>query len=163
MKDELYYLHQTPPELCLRLIDYVPIDREDTVFEPFKGEGNFYNAIRHKTQRTTWSEIEDGVDYKSINGMFDWIITNPPFKLEGKMSFYTLFKELIQKCNKGIALLGNDYCLSAFTPKRLKDLEDMGFHITKIVVCNVKKWRGRYYFIIITRDKGTIEYLEGNY
>jgi hypothetical protein len=161
MKNEQYFLNQTPPELCLRLIDYVPIDREDTVWEPFKGEGAFYNAIRKKTQRTTWSEIEDGVDYKDINGIFDWVITNPPFNERG--SFSKLLMELSQRVNKGIAFLGNQFCFTSLTPKRLRQLENNGLHLSRVVICNIKKWYGKYYFMIFTRDKGSIDYLEGSY
>ena len=164
MKDEIYYRDQTPPELCLRLIEYVPIEFGDTVWEPFRGEGAFYNAIRRKTQLTTWSEIEDGKDYKDIEGNFDWIITNPPFKLDGKSSFGRLFMELAHRCNKGFAFLGNDYCFTALTTSRMKKLNDIGLYLTKIILCNVKKWRGRYYFIIFTRSEtSAMEYLSESY
>jgi hypothetical protein len=64
MKDEIYYRDQTPPELCLRLIEYIPIQGSDTAWEPFSGQKAFYNAIRKKTYNVSWSEIEDGIDYK---------------------------------------------------------------------------------------------------
>jgi len=161
MKDDKYYLNQTPPELCLRLIEYLPIDREDTAYEPFRGEGAFYNAIRKKTLKVTWSEIEDGVDYKSINGNFDWIISNPPFN--GTGSFSKLLLELADRVNKGIAFLGNQYCLTSLTPKRLRQMEDKGLHLTRVVICNIKKWYGKYYFLVFTRGDGIIDYLEGSY
>jgi hypothetical protein len=160
MKDDTYYLHQTPPELALKLIEYVPIDRTDTACEPFKGEGAFYNAIRKKTVYTDWYEIEEGRDYKDFSGNADWVVTNPPFQNAG--SFSKLLMELASKCNKGMALLGNDYCLSALTPKRVRILASFGLHLSKIVSCNIKKWRGRYYFMIFTRIKSPdIDFLDG--
>lgn len=39
MKDDTYYFHQTPEELCKELIKHVPYDENDILFEPFKGEG----------------------------------------------------------------------------------------------------------------------------
>lgn len=160
MKDEQYFLNQTPPELCLRLIEYVPIEFRDICWEPFSGEGAFYNAMRKKTQAVSWTEIEDGRDYKDALGKFDWIVTNPPFGKNG--SFWKILLELIQRCNKGLAFLGNDYCLSCLTPKRLKLLEGFGFHLNKMIRCNVKKWRGRYIFMVFTKEKNLgLDYIEG--
>jgi len=162
MKDDPYYLHQTPPELALKLVEYIPIDRTDTAWEPFKGEGAFYNALRQKTVHVEWSEIEEGRDYKDFSGNVDWIVTNPPFQASG--SFSKLLLELAPRCNKGMALLGNDYCLSALTPKRIRLLASHGLYVSKIVSCNIKKWRGRYWFMIFTRDKSPdIDFLEGYY
>jgi hypothetical protein len=161
MKDEIYYRDQTPPELCLRLIDFVPIERSDTAFEPFRGEGAFYNALRQKTVHVTWSEIEDGIDYRDISGQFQWIVTNPPFGKNGQFS--KILMDLASRCTKGMAILGNQYCFTSLTPKRLKLLEGHGLLLTRVVVCNVKKWYGKYYFMIFTRDKGSIDYLEGSY
>ena len=41
VKDDSYYFHQTPEELCEKLIKEIPINTKDILFEPFKGEGNF--------------------------------------------------------------------------------------------------------------------------
>lgn len=162
MKDEQYFLNQTPPNLCLDLIEHIPIEFGDTVWEPFRGEGSFYNAIRKKTQLTTWSEIEDGVDYKDISGQFDWVITNPPFN--GTGSFAKLLLELAPRCGKGIAFLGNQYCFTSLTPKRLKILEDKGLCLSKIVVCNIKKWFGKYFLMVFTRtEHRAMEHLLGSY
>lgn len=162
MKDEQYFLNQSPPELCLDLIEYIPIEFGDTVWEPFAGEKAFYNAIRKKTQRVEWSEIEDGKDYKDISDQFDWIVTNPPFN--GTGSFSKLLMELAPRCGKGIAFLGNQYCFTSLTPKRLKLLEDKGLCLSKIVVCNIKKWFGKYYLMVFTRTETPVmDYLLGSY
>ena len=36
VKDETYYFHQTPEELCKKLIEKVPLEEGDKVLEPFK-------------------------------------------------------------------------------------------------------------------------------
>lgn len=162
MKDEQYFLNQTPIDLCLDLVEHIPIEFGDTVWEPFAGEKSFYNAIRKKTQQTEWTEIEDGKDYKDIEGKFDWIITNPPFN--GTGSFAKLLMELSDNVNKGIAFLGNQYCFTSLTPKRLKILEDKGLCLSKVVVCNVKKWFGKYYLMVFTRTQPRVmDYLLGSY
>lgn len=40
-KDETYFFHQTPENLCIELIKQVPLVENDNVLEPFRGEGNF--------------------------------------------------------------------------------------------------------------------------
>jgi hypothetical protein len=157
LKDETYYFHQTPEELCKKLVAFIPdMKPTDTVFEPFAGEGSWLRAFSAE-QNIIQTELQHGTDYKSIdlkNVSVDWVITNPPFRIEnekGKLvnSFYYLCDYFAGKTNKGFAFLGNDYCLSTLTPIRLKNLyEKKGVYIYKIVVCNIKKWRGRYFFII---------------
>ncbi len=162
MKDQEYYFHQTPPELCLDLIEFVPIQYGDTAYEPFRGEGAFYNALRKKTPHVEWSEIEEGRDYKDFSGNVDHIVTNPPFQEKG--SFWKILNRLTDTSQKSISLLGNQYCFTSLTPKRLKLIENKGFYLTKIVICNIKKWYGKYFFMIFTRDKNeAFEYLEGSY
>lgn len=165
MKDDTYYFHQTPPELCVELVKHINLTNDDIIFEPFAGEGAFVRAFPNQNNVIT-TEIEENRDFKSINldeTKVDWVITNPPFRLneaprqEGEAgpapkrinAFYEICEYFAGKTTKGFALLGNDVCLGTFTPKRLKYLYDeKHIHIHKIVVCNIKKWRGRYYFII---------------
>lgn len=149
-----YAFHQTPPALCKDLINYVPLCEGDIVLEPFKGEGAFFDVFPDYVQKE-WCEITQGRDYTSHIGDIDWVISNPPFRLEGHTGRRNAFWELIEyyssRVRKGIAFLGNDYCLGTLTPVRLEKLRCLGFNIQKIVVCNVKKWRGRYYFIVISK------------
>ena len=166
MDRETYLLHQTPTDCAKDLIAHVPLVDNDIVLEPFKGEGAFYNHFPASVQKR-WAERELGVDYTSIVDEYDWVITNPPFKLdtEGKRvnSFWFLLDYYTQRARKGIAFLGNDCCFSALTPKRLQLLASRGFYITKIVVCSIKKWRGRYFFIILEKRPGFFHYLLPNY
>ena len=158
--NEEYLFHQTPKELAKDLINNVPLIEGDTVLEPFKGEGAFYDSLPDWVSKD-WAEIQQGRDYKSIQGKFDWVITNPPFKLENEdkarvNAFWKILKFYLDKVNKGIALLGNDHCLNSLTPKRLSEIEASGFSIQKIVVVNVKKWRGRYFFIVIEKKPANL-------
>lgn len=167
MKDETYYFHQTPNDLAKKLIDFVPLIHGDHVLEPFKGEGSFYNNFPNFVNKE-WTEIEEGRDFKDYNKPIDWVISNPPFRLETGTkrvnSFYYLINYYLDRVNKGIAFLGNDSCFSTLTPKRLKEMNDKGFFVSKIVVSSIKKWRGRYFFIIISREKHDFyNFIEGNY
>jgi hypothetical protein len=154
MDKNTYFFHQTTAECAKDLLQHIPLQPTDILLEPFKGEGAFYNSFPVENPKL-WAELEQGIDYTSITDFYDWVITNPPFKLETTAkrvnSFWYLMDYYSQRARKGIAFLANDKCFSTLTPKRVKLLEDRGWGITKIVVCSIKKWRGRYFFIILEK------------
>jgi type I restriction-modification system DNA methylase subunit len=151
MDHDTYMFHQTPEELCKKLIDIVPLEPGDRVLEPFRGEGGFFNNFPDFVEKD-WTEIEQGRDYTSHTAPFDWVISNPPFRLDsnGKRenAFFKLLKYYTERAVKGVAFLGNDYCLATITPKRMKEINETGWFIHSVTTCNVKKWRGRYYFVV---------------
>lgn len=167
MKDDKYYLHQTPENLARDLISKLDITDNDILYEPFKGEGAFYNNFP-VNNINYYTEIEEQLDYKNFNENVDWVITNPPFKLDdenGRVnSFWYLLNYFTDKASKGVAFLGNDYCLATLMPKRLEILKVKGWYLNKIIVCNVKKWRGRYFFMVFKKiNSQLIDYLLPNY
>jgi hypothetical protein len=159
-RDE-YLFHQTPPECARDLLPYVPLIDGDILLEPFKGEGAFFNAFPENHQKL-WSELEQGIDYKTITEPYDWVITNPPFKLDTGSkrvnAFWFLIDYYTMRARKGIAFLAMDSCFCSLTPKRMDILHSRGWGITKLVVTSIKKWRGRYFFIILEKDKPTFIY-----
>lgn len=156
MKDDFYYLEQTPVELAKELINQTPFDNADTVYEPFKGEGAFYNNFP-ETCIKVYTEIEEGLDYKNYSQPYDWVVTNFPFRIydekKDKMvnSVAHFLEYFSKRARKGMGFLVNDKCFSALTTKRLQDLQNDGWYIHKIIVCAVKKWRGRYFYIIFQK------------
>lgn len=158
-KDATYYLHQTPADLARDLIPFLPLTPSDRLYEPFKGEGAFYDSFPEENPKH-WTEITEGLDYEADTSEYDWVISNPPFCLmkNGKKvnAFWFLIDYFTQRAKKGIAFLANDGCFGTLTPRRIKLLEDRGWSITKTVVSSVKKWRGRYYFIIIEKKPPTV-------
>lgn len=167
-KNDEYYFHQTPEELAIKLINQVGLMGGDSVLEPFKGEGAFYNNLPNHIIKH-YTEIEEGIDYTSFNNNVDWVISNPPFKLDtGNKkvnSFYYLLDYYSTRVNKGIAFLGNDYCLSTLTPLRIKKLKDNNLYLHKIIICNIKKWRGRYFFMIFKKNEPSslFDCIDGNF
>ena len=159
---EIYEFHQTPVPLAQALIPLVPIEPSDVLYEAFRGQGAFYNNFPEGNPKD-WSEITEGRDYKDYTGEYDWVITNPPFRLEtgtGRVnSIWLLLDYFSQRARKGIAFLCNDNLPSTLTPLRIKTLEDRGFFIESLKVCNVKRWRGRYFFIILR--KGAKPFMSG--
>ena len=168
VKNDVYYFHQTPAELASKLINEIPLEPDDKVLEPFKGEGAFYNSFPDFVNKD-WCEIEEGRDFLNYNEPIDWVISNPPFRLEnntGKRenAFYKILRYYAPIVNKGIAFLGNDSCFSTLTPKRLKELNGLGLYIDRIVVSSIKKWRGRYFFIIFKKQQTDFyRFIEGNF
>lgn len=154
--EEKYLFHQTPEELCIDLIRLVDIQTNDILFEPFRGEGNFYRNFPNNTREAIWTEIKEGKDFLDIlePNLCDWIITNPPFRIDGKNSCFDIVMKLLPCVRKGCCLLLNDYCFQSFlTPRRFLKMKELGFYISKITICNIKKWRGRYFFIQITKER----------
>ncbi len=170
MKDETYYFHQTPNDLAKDLINMLNLDSNDTFLEPFRGQGAFYDNLPINKYYT---EIEEGLDYKTFENPVDWVITNPPFAfndldINGKRvnAYYPLLDYYTSesRVRKGIGFLGNEKCLSTLTPKRMKTFNDRGWYIHKVIICSIKKWRGRYFFIVFKKEfNGTFLYLNGSY
>jgi len=165
--DEVYKLHQTPAECAKDLLTFVPLVAGDVVIEPFKGDGAFYNNFPNNVIKN-WAEIKEGRDYTDLTNEYDWVITNPPFRLETGAkrvnSFWFLLDYYTQRARKGIAFLGNDKCFCTLTPRRQALLKERGWKITKVVVCSIKKWRGRYFFFILQKEgEGFMDYLLTNY
>jgi hypothetical protein len=154
MDREIYEFHQTPVALARTLLPLVPLEPGDRLYEAFKGEGAFYDNFPDGHPKD-WSEIEQGREYTDYSGEYDWVITNPPFRLEtekGRVnSIWLLLDYFSQRAKKGIAFLCNDNLPSTLTPKRIQLLAQRGFAIESLTICNVKKWRGRYFFIIIRK------------
>jgi len=65
---------------------------------------------------------------------------------------------------QNVYFLCNDACFGTLTPSRRKVMEEEGIFINEITTCAVKKWRGRYYFVLFSRKKNdNFKYLLENY
>jgi hypothetical protein len=54
----------------------------------------------------------------------------------------------------GIAWLVNNQALNShFTPRRIELMQSKGFYLQKIQVVADKRWFGRYYYLIFTKDQ----------
>lgn len=167
-KTETYYFHQTPSALGKDLIGTLHLEPTDILFEPFKGEGAFFNHFPEANPKV-WAEITEGKDFRSVQEPYDWVITNPPFRLEDtpgkrKNAIFEILEYFLERSRKGVAFLISDYGLGTLTPKRRKKIAESGWILSKIVMCQVKKWRGRYYFVVFTKTgSDVLSYLETSY
>jgi len=157
----IYKLHQTPPEVCKDLIKYCEIKQDEILYEPFKGDGGWWNVFPEQNEKY-YTEIKEGLDFNN----FDWtgksnitILTNPPFMLpqferrKRQNSFFKILEYFTLKpeVNK-ICFLCNSACFNSITPNRTNIINDNGFYLQKIVVLKISKWFGSYYLMVYTRD-----------
>ena len=167
MKDDTWRYHHTPYKLAKDLIAQIDFSDVKNIYEPFAGENAFYNNFPEGIPKFR-SEIEDGEDFKDFDieaNQIHTIITNPPFKLDGKNAFFNLIMYFFNyKCVENVYFLGNDGCLGGLTPPRRKVMEDEGIFMNEITTCAIRKWRGRYYFLHFSRKKNdSFKYLLENY
>lgn len=99
------------------------VSKGQTVLEPFKGGGAFYDML-HEYGRS-WCEIDEGVNFFEYDGKVDWIITNPP---------YSIFKEVLPKMlevsDNIVMVIPVNKLLSSMP--RLMDIDRAGFYIDHI-------------------------------
>jgi hypothetical protein len=166
--NEMYMFHQTPSKLALDLMPFIPLVANDVCYEPFAGENAFYNALPDFVNKD-WSEITRGRDYKAYKGSYDWVITNPPFRMPNekgvmKNAIYPLLLEFAKTAKKGIAFLVSDYGFNSLTPVRIAKMATLGFFLKSLTTCAIKNWRGRYYLMIWTKEPSSfLNCLQGTY
>lgn len=167
VKDDVYRFHQTPNKLAQDLIAQIDFSDVKNIYEPFAGEGAFYRNFPESIPKFK-TEIEDGEDYLDFDikaNNIHTIITNPPFKIDGKNIFFQLIMYFFSfDCVQNVYFLCNDACFGSLTPSRRKLMQEEGIFINEITTCAVKKWRGRYYFLKFSRnDNKSFKYLLQNY
>ena len=135
----------TPIELAKKLIDFVDIEPHHSLLDPFKGKGAFYDNFPEKNTKF-WCEIDDGVDF--FDKTVSWCISNPPYSI-----LRQVLEHLTNICIEGFGLLLGMINLSV---KRVKDLEEKGFYITKMKVVRVRGWFGTSVFVVWEKNKKPI-------
>lgn len=140
--------HYTPPELARRLIGLVPTLPSDTIIDPSAGVSRvFFRQFR--AARRLACEISEGTNFLGKTYRYDWAISNPPYHL-----LWAFIDKTSAEARKGFAYLVNINGLNCLTPKRLALLEQRGFHLRALHVCTVRRWFGRYYFVVFTKASG---------
>lgn len=140
--------HYTNPEMVKYLLDIVNINQNVSVLDCGSGKNKiWYNLLPNKEKYEC--EIEDGVDFiKDWDKKVDWCIGNPPFHIG-----WQFIEKSLEIANFGIAFLGNINFFNSLTPKRIILMQEKGFYLQRIEVVADKRWFGRYYFLIWTKEK----------
>jgi len=125
---DIYY---TPNSLARDLIAHTPIKDGQSVLDPAKGLGAFYDNL--PTDNKDWAEISEGSDFYAITEKYHWLVTNPPFS--------NFKKWLIKSCT--LATVGFAYIIPThgLTENRIKACAELGFNITDMIFFkNPKEW-----------------------
>ena len=151
-KDKTF--HYTNPEMVKDLIALIPLRETDTILDAGSGQNKiWYNSVPNNEKCEC--EIEDGCDFLMWDKKIDWVIGNPPFHLGW------LFLEQASKvANRGIAFLGNLNFWNSCLPNRFEKLKEKGFYLQKIIIVQDKRWFGRYYYLIFTKENN--DFIEWN-
>ena len=186
--DENKELMFTPDADAQKIMDWInpQIPQGDSILEPFKGNGAFYDKILDCNPKF-YCEIDDGIDFFEYNKQVDWAISNPPFRVmiesdkdstlnykntktrrkaqnlpDGWIrlnSFIPIVDRTMEICNKGFFYLVNAKLWSSITVKRLKTWKEKGWSISRIKQMEIKKWYGRYYVVKFEKNgKSLIEW-----
>lgn len=140
--------HYTDPEMIFDLLVITPFGEDDEVLDAGSGDGRWA-----RIQGTPLvCELDDGCDFYTWDREVDWVIGNPPYHESWKFT-----EKAISIARRGVAWLVNTPALNShFTPRRLDLLKEKGFSYTKIHVVNDRRWHGRYFYIILEKDKPSI-------
>lgn len=138
-RDKIY----TPSALAKVLISMVPLKGGDTVLDPCKGKGSFFDNYPSNVF-SNWCEVDQGRDFLEFQGKVDWIITNPPYSR--LKEFWT---KTLEVCEKGFAfLLGSPN----ITPQRIESAKKSGFTCIRIHLTKVDQWFGYQFFLIFAKN-----------
>jgi type I restriction-modification system DNA methylase subunit len=125
----------TPKELAINCINSFDLKTNDTVLDPFFGNGIFFNNYPDYVNKQL-CEIEPpyNKDFFKFNEQVDYIISNPPFSKINNVLEHTI--EITKK--------GFGYILAAhnLTEKRVKFINNNNFGITGFAFYWVKEWFG---------------------
>lgn len=138
---------KTDRPLALHCINMIDLKKGDRVLDAFSGDGAFYDQYPPFVIKE-WCEIDKGKDFFKWKQPVEWILTNPPYS---KMN--DVIKHSVKVATKGIAYLIGIMNLS---PNRLKILEDAGFGITQLYLCNVRGWFGKTILLVAEKGKKSI-------
>ena len=153
MKDITF--HYTNEQMVKDLISITPIN--GSVLDAGSGKNKVWykNLAGEKYE----CELEDGNDFLLWDKPVDWVVGNPPFH-QG----WLFLDKASQVANKGIAFLGNLNFWNSCLPSRFELLSERGFYLNKLHIVQDKRWFGRYYFLIFTKEKSAfISWNKKNY
>jgi hypothetical protein len=148
----------TPESLVIDMLALIPIEKTDVVVDAGSGERKvWFDHIQSDNKREV--ELKDGADFYAYSEKVDWVVGNPPFR-----EFIGFIFKSSEICRKGFAFLTNHSRINQITPVRLRKLEEKDFFLNHIHILSVKKWFGRYYFVIFTKESTkAIGYSTKNY
>lgn len=135
----------TPKPVAIKMINMCDITKNMTVLDPCRGGSIFYDNIPEC--KKDYCEIEEGKDFFDYNKRVDLIIGNPPYSLWDKWIQHTM-----ELTDKFCYILG---CFN-FTDKRLRDIINNGYGVTKFHLLKIDWWFSPSYLILFEKNKPSI-------
>lgn len=139
----------TKPEMAKHLIEQINFLEGDIVMEPCLGDGAFFDNLPDYTNNE-WCEINKGIDYLTQNKQVDITLSNPPFV--PRKLFWQFHQKAMKTTNREIWWLINISSLNVFTPNRLEEMNNKGWHLNKMHIVADKRWFGRYVWCQFTKE-----------
>lgn len=136
----------TPKPLALRAIEMANIQPDESVLDPSRGGGVFYDNLPEC--KKDYCEITEGKDFYDWMEGVDVVIGNPPYSQWKKWLKHTL-----SICRKRFVYIFGATSLSG---NRLKMILDAGFGITQIHICKVAWWMNQSMVVVAEKGKPTI-------
>ena len=141
--------HYTNEQMVKDLIAITPLS--GSVLDAGSGKNKvWYKNIPDGLEKYE-CEIEDGVDFMDWDKKVNWIIGNPPFNIGWKF-----IEKSCEIAQTGIAVLGNINNFNQFTSLRLENMKEKGFTLKHIKIVADKRWFGRYYYLIFTKENNNL-------
>jgi len=141
--------HYTNEQMVKDLIAITPLS--GSVLDAGSGKNKvWYKNIPDELEKYE-CEIEDGVDFMDWDKKVNWIIGNPPFNIGWKF-----IEKSCEIAQTGIAVLGNINNFNQFTSLRLENMKEKGFTLKHIKIVADKRWFGRYYYLIFTKENNNL-------
>lgn len=143
----------TKPTMAIDLLSTIVFRSTDSVMEPCKGQGAFYDNFPSFVEKH-FCEINEGIDYLQFDGMVDITISNPPFV--PRKLFWEFHQKAMETTRREIYWLLKLESLNTFTPKRLEEMKTKGWFMNSFHIVQDKRWFGRYSFIKFSREDTNI-------
>jgi hypothetical protein len=136
----------TPKPVALKMIEMCDIKENETVLDPSKGGGIFYNNLPNNCIKS-YCEIAENIDFFNNNNRYDLIIGNPPYSLWNKWIEHTM-----KLTDKFCYIFGS----FNFTDKRIRDIINKGYGITKFHLVKIDWWYSPSYIVLFEKNKPSI-------
>ena len=136
----------TPVALARTHIDMIKSGPDDVWIDPFKNSGNYYNQF--PTENKEYTEILEGKDFFDYHKKVDVICSNPPYSMIDKVLEHSV--KLQPRVISYLIGINN------LTVKRMEYMEENGYGITKLHMCNVRQWYGMSLIVVFEKDKPSI-------
>jgi hypothetical protein len=136
----------TPKPTALKMIEMCDIKENETVLDPSKGGGIFYNNLPNNCIKS-YCEITENIDFFNNNNRYDLIIGNPPYSLWNKWIEHTM-----KLTDKFCYIFGS----FNFTDKRIRDIINKGYGITKFHLVKINWWYSPSYLVLFEKNKPSI-------